>query len=129
MINKFLSTKYKKGGRDGEYLDCYGLVRLARVELFGKQLMPILDDAQPANLRSITRAVNAEVDFSGFKESSAIPGSIATAWVGCLCAHVGIVVFVDGMNFILETDEPTGPCLTSIKSFKARYSKVIFYDN
>lgn len=129
MINKFLSTKYKRGGRDGEYLDCYGLVRLARVELFGKPLMPTLYDAQPANLRSITKAVNSEVDFSGFKESSIAPGAIATAWKGGLCAHVGIVVFVDGMHFILETDEPTGPCLTSIKAFKARYSKVIFYDN
>ena len=128
-MNRYLQTRYVRGGRGPVEYDCWGLVRIARLELFGRRLLPILSEAKPGNPRAITNAVRT-VSADGFAElSKPRVGAIATAWRASLCVHVGLVVEADGRMMILETDAPTGPCLTPIKTFTARYTRVLFYDD
>lgn len=129
MIGQYLRTRYVRGARGPAEFDCWGLVRSARFELFGRPWLPLLADAAPGNLRAITRAHSDVSALHGFREVAPHPGVIATAWAASLCVHVGIVVQANGRLMILETDEPTGPCLTSINKFTARYTRALFYDD
>lgn len=127
MIEKYLFTRYVKGGRGPMDLDCYGLARLARTEMFGKPMMPLCADAKPGDFRAITRAVQDVTDLECMRPAAPTPGAVATAWRASLCVHVGLVVEADGRRWVLETDEPTGPCLTPLADFEKRYTKVIYY--
>lgn len=129
MISKYLTTRYVKGGRGPVDLDCYGLVRLGRTELFGRPLMPLCADARPGDLRAITRAVQEVAGLQCMLPADPTPGAVATAWRASLCVHVGLVVEADGRRWVLETDESTGPCITPLKKFESRYSRVIYYDD
>lgn len=128
-MRQFLQTRYVRGGRGPVEYDCYGLVRDARATLFGRELLPTLQDARPGELRGIKRAVDQVIALHGFAPCSPRVGAIATAWRASLCVHVGLVVEVDGQLRILETDEPDGPCLTALNRFQARYTRVLFYDD
>lgn len=128
MIEKYLSTRYVKGGRGPIELDCYGLVRLARSELFGKPLMPLCTEAVPGRFRAITGAVESVSSLLAMRPVDRTLGAVATAWRGTLCVHVGLVVEADGREWILETDEP-GPRLTPPRLFEKRYTSVIYYDD
>ena len=125
----YLQTRYVRGGRGPVDYDCWGLVRDARVALFGKPLLPLLADTQPGNVHSITRAVAGVSAMHRLVPVPANPGAIATAWCASLCVHVGLVVLADGQLRILETDDPGGPSLTAINKFQARYTRVLFYDD
>lgn len=128
-MNRYRSTRYVRGGREPDELDCWGLVRLARTEIFGKPLLPLCADAKPGDFRAITQACSAVSDLARLVPSTPAPGAIATAWRASLCVHVGLVVEADGRRWVLETDEPTGPCMTPINRFESRYTKVIYYDD
>lgn len=127
MIDKYLFTRYVKGGRGPVDVDCWGLVRLARHELFGRSMLPSYSEIDPADKAALTAAALDVRDQGGFVPVAPAPGAIATAWRGRLCVHVGLIVQADGRPWVLETDEPTGPCLTPIPEFENRYTKVVYY--
>lgn len=125
---RYFNIPYVKGGRDMKGLDCWGLVRLARVELFEREELPIFSSVDPLDKRNLTRSQIECVKDRNLNICDFKVGAIATGWRGRLCCHVGIVVEADGRLFILETDENTGVCLTTLNNFKSKYSKVVFYD-
>lgn len=128
-LRDFLRSTYVPGGRgDGAY-DCWGLVRHARVHLFGKELLPALDGVSPGDFRQITKAARSTPALVGYSECGMRPGAIALCWEGALCTHIGIVVEVDLMLKILETDVGTGPSLTHPRLFERKYTRVTYYDN
>lgn len=129
MIDQYLKTRYKRGGRGPVDYDCYGLLRDARTQLFECPLLPLLSSAPPGALRAITRAHSVVCSMHGFREVAAQPGAIAEGWVASLCVHVGLVVEVDGRMLILETDDPGGPRLTQINRFQTRFTRVLFFDD
>jgi cell wall-associated NlpC family hydrolase len=129
MIEKYLSTKYVKGGRGPVEMDCWGLVRTARADIFGRELLPAFDGISPDDKKCLTEACDEVRLDGGFIPVEARAGAIATAWTARLCVHVGLVVNADGRMWVLETDEQTGPCLTPIQSFESRYTRVVYYDN
>lgn len=129
MIATYLKTRYVRGGRGPVDFDCWGLVRAARTDLFGRPLLPLLSGAVPGNLRAITKAHADVYAMHGFREVTARPGAIAEGWAASLCVHVGLVVEVDGRMLILETDHPGGACLTPINRFKTRFTRVLFFDD
>lgn len=128
-IDDFLQTRYVKFGRGPVDMDCWGLVRLARVELFSKALLPSYADVDPHDKRRLTQSTHDAVGGNHLVEVDMMPGAIAAAWQARLCVHVGIVVESDGRLWILETDEDTGPVLTRPSTFESRYTKVVYYDN
>lgn len=129
MIAKYLKTTYRKGARGPKEYDCWGLVRAVRYEFFHRALLPELSDLPADDARAKTRAHDLVHSSVNVREVPMQPGAAAEAWIGGLCVHVGVVVDVDGMLFILETDTPFGPTLTKPSVFSSRYTKVKFYDD
>lgn len=128
-LSDLLQTRYVRGGRGPVEMDCWGLVRIARVDLFGRPWLPSYADIAPADKRRLTVACLSVCDGAGLREVQARPGAIATAWAGRLCVHVGIVIDADGRAWVLETDEGTGPVLTRPATFEKRFARVIYYDD
>lgn len=127
MINKYRDVPYVKHGRDLDGLDCWGLVRLVRIDM-GYDELPLFDSVDPLDKRLFTVSQGRCILDFGLQLSSVNQGAIACGYMGRLCYHVGIVVSADGRNMILETDEKTGVCLTTVSRFENRYSKVEYYD-
>lgn len=128
-LDELLKTRYVKHGREAPDLDCWGLVRLARVHLFGRDWLPSYSHVDPADKSGLTDATVEVRQQGGFADVGPRLGAIAAAWRGRLCVHVGLVVETDGRLWILETDEITGPTLTALRVFESRYTKVIYYDD
>lgn len=129
QLDPYLNSVYVRGARGPVEMDCYGLVRLARSELYGKPIMPLCSEAEPGRLKAITEACGEVSGLMAMSPCRAREGAVATAWRASLCEHVGLVVVADGKMWVLETDTPSGPCLTTIRAFEARYTKVIYYDD
>lgn len=127
-ISHFLQTRYVAGGRGPSDYDCWGLVRDARVALFGGALLPDCADAKPGAIPAITRRVtDVALRHNMHLAEMPSPSMIATGWHGRVCVHVGLVVLADGVLRVLETDDPGGPSLTSLRHFENRYSRVEYY--
>lgn len=126
-LEKYLSTRYVRGGRGPNEYDCYGMIRDARVELYGCRLLPLCADAEPGKLSIITRTVNRVAHDFKMIGADPAPGHVAAGWHGKVCVHVGLVVAANGGLRILETDAATGPCLTRLTQFEDRFSKVVYY--
>lgn len=130
-LTDLLQVPYVSNGRLPTGADCYGLVRLARVHLFGKPWMPEHGAVEGSDKKALTRAMLAE--SGNYRECRPSPGAIACCYRGRLCTHIAIVVSVDGKRMILETDEPGrgnhGPRLVNLKQFERRFLKVVYYDD
>jgi hypothetical protein len=128
VIRHYLNSRYCRYGRGPETYDCWGLVREARVTLFGKPLLASYGEIGGQMAREMTGAVNDTIQ-SHLKPCGPRLGAIAMGWRGRLCVHVGIVVQADGRKWVLETDSGTGPVLTCVRDFEARFVKVTYYDD
>lgn len=128
-IDDFLATRYVEHGRVAPDLDCWGLVRLARAELFGKTMLPSFAGIDPQDKLGLTRAAIVVRGAGGFAPCPMRPGAIATGWQADICMHVGIVVSADSMSWVLETGHKTGPGLCAPWRFVRRYAKVVCYDD
>ncbi|MGH8010288.1 MAG: hypothetical protein ACREQ3_25110 [Candidatus Binatia bacterium] len=125
---KFLNTRYVEGGRGPHEYDCWGLVRAVRHEVFHFPLLPSHSEVAPTDKDAMTAVCQEIIDCAGLKECTAQEGAIAAAWAARLCMHVGIVVQADGRLWVLETDKPTGPCMTPVRVFENRYTRVTYHD-
>lgn len=125
---RFLNTRYVEGGRGPDEFDCYGLVRAVRHEVFHFPLLPSHSEVVPSDKDAMTAVCQQIIDCTDLQECTVQEAAIASAWAGRRCVHVGIVVQADGRLWILETDEPTGPCLTPVRVFENRYTRVKYYD-
>lgn len=129
MLQKYLSSTYKIGGRGPLEYDCWGMTREARVTLFDKPWFPdFLHIDDDTRVQAMTRESMRVVRMCDLKECAPRAGAVATAWRGRLCIHIGIVIDVDGSLLILETDRP-GPKLTNLHVFERRYTAVQYYDD
>lgn len=128
-IDDFLRIPYERNARGPNTLDCWGLVRLARVHIAGREDMPMFNSVVSGDVRAMTREVLRTARMQDYAECGPHHGAIATCWAGRTCPHVGIAVLVDGVLMVLDTDIATGPKLSTMRQFKNRFTKVVFYDN
>lgn len=130
-LDDLLAVPYVANGRTQQGADCYGIVRMARVYLFGKPWMPVHGSVEGSDKRALTNAMQQEA--RNYRKTRPVPGAIAAAFRGNLCTHIAIVVDADGRRMIFETDEPgkgdEGPRLTPIRYFENRFLKVVYYDD
>jgi hypothetical protein len=124
-LNKYLASTYVDGGRELPRLDCYGLVRMVRAELFGKSDLPAFGHILPRMPVEFTRAYRERLD--AFEQCAPEPGAIACVFRGRVCEHVAIVVEIDGRLAVLETGSKTGPTWSRIAEFERRSARVIYY--
>ena len=126
-LDELLRVPYERNARGPDALDCWGMVRLARLHLFGRPLLPAFSGVASGDVRAMTREVLHSA--AGFAPCDPRPGAIATAWQGRTCPHVGIVVDIDGRLRVLDTNVGAGPKLHTLSGFSAHFTKVVFYDD
>ena len=128
ILADLLKTKYAHQAQsEGEY-NCWGLVRLARKELFNRPDLPSHSDINATDKRRLSTAAAEVIDGYLIEIDEPREGAIVAAYQGRLCVHVGIIISVDNRLVVLETDTPTGPVLTRLETFVVRYYIVAFYD-
>ncbi|WP_193090873.1 hypothetical protein [Halomonas colorata] len=125
MIEHYLDCRHEFGGRGPTAFDCWGQVRDVRANVFGWEWLPSYGAIADGDKRAFTDACVKE--RVAFQEVAATPGAIATVWRHRLCVHVGIVVLVDGILAVLETNPGSGPRWLSVADFERQYLKVIYY--
>ena len=128
-LDELLRVPYERNARGPQALDCWGQVRLARLHLFGRPLLPAFCDVASGDVRAMTKEVVRAASAAGFAPCDPRPGAIATAWQGRTCPHVGIVVDIDGRLRVLDTNVGAGPRLHTLAGFAASFTKVVFYDD
>lgn len=126
MIERYLQSSYKEGGRGPMEFDCWGLVRLARHQLYGLPLLPSFGAICPDDKNSLTRAAQHTIS-QHLQPSRAMPGAIASCWRGRLCLHVGLVVVLDGRLGVLEIDKRISPHWQRLSDFESRHLRVEYY--
>lgn len=125
-LDKYLASTYLDGGRELPRVDCYGLVRLVRSEVFGRSDLPSFGHVRNTMPAEFTRCVKQA--SAQFEECKPVAGSVATVWRGRICVHIGIVVEIDGRLAVLDTGSKTGPSWSSVQRFEARFAKVVYFN-
>lgn len=125
MIERYLAMPYRDGGRTATGVDCYGLVRLVRAELFGMPLLPLHAGVRVDDKRSMTRIARKEA--GGLAPCGVEDGAIAVCWQRGICLHVGVVAHLDGRPGVLEASSKRGIGWRPLNVFERDYQMVEYY--
>jgi hypothetical protein len=126
VIERYLSeVVWTSDGMIYPELNCWGLVRHARHELYGLPLLPAygLDARDKA---AQTRAAH-DVIAGHLVDAPPAPGAVAAAWRGRLCVHVAVVVEIEGRLAALEVDDRGGCRWRWLRDWVRRQARVSFY--
>lgn len=128
-LNDYFSAVYLDGGRgevvDGiQRLDCWGLVRAVRHEVYGLPLLPSWGHVRHTMAREFTKAAHECTGAMVPCEPRA--GAIVCLWRGAICVHVGLVVEVDGRLHGMEMLQ-TGVSVKPLNKFLERYPRASFH--
>lgn len=90
LMMKYLSAEYKDGarGENGKY-DCWGLVRIARHEIYGMELLPSRCGELRLKPKEFTRHFQEQAKLMRMVDAK--PAAIAAVLSGRLCTHVALV--------------------------------------
>ena len=124
MLEKYLRASYEDGGRGPARLDCWGLARLVRHEVYGLPLLPSWGYVRNTMPKAFTRAANTVVD--AMERCAPEIGAIACAWSGRRCFHVAVIVEVDGRLHGMEM-KPTGATILPLRKFQDQYLTVSYH--
>ena len=124
MLDKYLDASYEDGGRSPARLDCWGLARLVRHEVYGLPLLPSWGFVRNTMPKEFTRAVMEGA--AAMERCQPEVGAIACVWRGAICIHVAVIVDVGGRLFGMEM-KPTGATIKSLRRFEDQYLKVSYH--
>jgi hypothetical protein len=128
MINDYIkNVKWQSSGGEYPFLNCWGLARIARHELYGKPLLPSVVDVDAIDKNSLTEKCNGIVCDSLKVTSLPKAGDLATVWRNKLCQHIALVIEVSGRLGILEIVDKSGPRWMWLTDWERRQSMVIYY--
>lgn len=128
MIERFLhNVEWVPDGMDYPRLNCWGLARLARHDIYGLPLLPRSDGITASDKRSLTRACGDVVARHLEQINTPRLGALATVWRGRLCVHVALVVEIENRLAILEVDQRIGCRWQRLHDWERRQTKVIYY--
>lgn len=129
MINHYmLNARYLKGGRGPVFFDCWGLVREVRHRVCGMALLPEWGAVGFDCPRANTLAYHQKVGEMRLCERPE-PGSIAVAFRGRVCEHVGVVLEVDGRLCVMDINPGGRPRRISVARFEASFQEVRYYND
>lgn len=123
-FRRYRRWQYEDGARGPLRIDCWGLVREVRHDL-GYPWLPSFSECRRTDPRGFTRAYEQQAE----RMEVAPPelGSVAAAFRGRLCVHVGIVVAIDGRLMVLDINPGRGVGTEALSDFDARYGEVLYY--
>jgi hypothetical protein len=123
MMRYIEQVRWVRDGMSWPNLNCWGLVRHASKEFFGRELPGI--DCDVMDKRATTYAFN---DISqSMQQCEPKIGAIAVVWHCKLCLHVGLVIDMDGELGVMDIDEGRSVWVTPIDRFEARYLRVTYH--
>ncbi len=91
----------------------------------GYPWLPSFAECRNTDPRGFTRAYEQQAQH--MDTGAAQPGSIAAAFRGRICVHVGIVVDIDDRLMVLDINPGRGVGVESLPDFEARYAEVKYY--
>lgn len=123
-FRKYRKYLYEDGGRGPLGIDCWGLVRQVRHDL-GYPWLPSFEGCRHTDPRGFTRAY--EKQAAQMEAGLVQAASIAAAFRGRICVHVGIVVNIDSRLMVLDIDSGRGVECSPVPEFEAKYGEVLYY--
>lgn len=126
-MDRWQACEWVTDGMDYPRLNCWGLVRLARSELFGKPLLPRFD-IHAEDKRGLTEACHDVVNTL-LDECVPRPGAIAACWRGRLCVHVALLVQYHGRLSVLEIDKGISARIVRHRDWIRNWPRITYYDD
>ena len=124
-VNHYLRSAYQDGARGPSEYDCWGLVREARHLHCGQVLLPSFGDVRNTMPRQFTEAYLREA--SAMLPCSPEHGAIAAVMHGRVCVHVALVIEVDGVLRVLETNKVRGARCLPLSTWLLDHLSVTFH--
>lgn len=118
---------YVDGGRGPLEYDCWGLVREVRALHLDRKALPVYGELRNDNPRAFTKAYRAE--SAKLHQCEPRHGAIAAVMIGNTCAHVAVVLELDGELWILEINPEKGPRKVRLESWLRDHLQVTFHDD
>ncbi len=81
MLDRYLAAVYEDGGRELPRVDCWGLTRLARHELYGLPMLSSFGEVRHTSPRHFQRAYQRQVQ-AALEECEPFAGAIAAGMDG-----------------------------------------------
>lgn len=91
----------------------------------GYPWLPSFAECRHTDPRGFTRAY--EKQAQAMEADSPSSGSIAAAFRGRICVHVGIVVPIDDRLMVLDINPGRGVGVETLQDFEARFAEVLYY--
>lgn len=126
MFNRYLAAIYEDRGRELPRVDCWGLTRLARHELYGLPLLASFGGVIKTSAISFQRAYRRQVE-AALEECQPFAGAIAAGMDGDSCVHVALVIAKEGRLQVLEINPDSAARIVRLQDFMENFSRVIFY--
>lgn len=123
-IDKYRSVTWQMGGRVWPVLDCYGVVHEVRRDL-GLPEWPAFEGV----IREGDAMAQACAAFSGnVRRVEAKEGAVAACYSGGVVDHLGIVVCIDGVLKVMESNPGRNVTALELQRFERLYTKVEYYE-
>jgi hypothetical protein len=127
-VNHYLDTAvYVDGGRGPIEYDCWGLVREVRAKHLGLSKLPIYGALRNNDPRSFTKAYLSE--SSKLRQCAPEHGAIAAVMIGKVCAHVGVVLDIDGTLMVLEINPEKSARVVRLNTWLLDHVWVTFHND
>ncbi len=122
-IDKYLSVTWQMGGRVFPVLDCYGIVHEVRRDL-GLPEWPAFEGV----IKEGSEMNNACEGFMGnVKQCQPCEGAVAACYKGQLISHLGVVVRLNGILQVIESNPRKNVTILPLRRFERQYAKVEYY--
>ncbi|WP_024559574.1 nitrite transporter [Franconibacter pulveris 601] len=123
-IDKYRSVIWQMGGRVYPVLDCYGVVHEVRKDL-GLPGWPVFEGV----IREGDTMARLCADFSRtVRRTEAKEGAVAACYSGGVIDHLGVVISLDSMLQVMESNPHRNVTVLPLARFERLYSKVEYYE-
>jgi len=122
-IDKYLSVTWQMGGRAYPILDCYGLVHEVRLDM-GLPSWDLFEGVIKEGDEMDRVCKDFIINITPCDPS---PGAVAACYTGQMINHLGVVVSIDGILHVMESNPGKNVSVLPLHRFSRRYIRVEYY--
>lgn len=125
MINldKYKAVRWEMGGRIYPVLDCYGIVHEVRRDLG----LPVWGMFEGVVNEGDLMGRKCEEERENLEQCEPCPGAVAACYRAGMINHLGVVISIDGLFHVMESNPFKNVTILPLQRFKRRYPRVEFY--
>lgn len=124
-IDKYLAVKWQMGGRAFPVLDCYGIVHEVRRDL-GLPEWPAFEGVIKTP-QSNDMGIVCDEFKRDLTQCQPHAGAVAACYTGKIIGHLGVVVELNGLLYVLECNPRRNVTILPLARFERQYLKVEYY--